>query len=86
MPSLSRMNSIAIIPRYENEKLTICMPFILNEYKDFNLGLAVRYKYVTIGSDRFGETFGLQNLYGANFYFAYKYSFINRKIGSGKLF
>ena len=86
MPSLSRMNSIAIIPRYESEELTICMPFILNEYKDFNLGLAVRYKHVTIGSDRFGETFGLQNLYGANFYFTYKYSFINRKIGSGKLF
>ncbi len=86
MPSLSRMNSVAIIPRYENEKLTVCMPFILNEYKDINLGLAIRYKNVTIGSDRFGETFGLQNLYGANLYFAYRYSFINRKIGSGKLF
>lgn len=86
MPSLSRMNSIAVIPRYESEELTICMPFILNEYKDINLGLAIRYKHVTVGSDRFGETFGIQSLYGANFYFAYKYSFINRKIGSGKLF
>jgi hypothetical protein len=86
MPSLTRMNSIAIIPHYEIEKLTVSMPFILNEYKDFNLGLAIRYKQVTIGSDRFGETFGLMNLYGANFYFAYKCSLINRKIGSGKLF
>jgi hypothetical protein len=86
MPSMSRMNTVAIIPRYESEELTVCMPFILNEYKDINLGLAIRYKYVTIGSDRFGETFGLQNLYGANLYFAYKYSFINRKIGSGKFF
>jgi hypothetical protein len=86
MPSLSRMNTIAFIPRYESEELTICMPFILNEYKNINLGLALRYKSVTIGSDKFGETFGLQNLYGANFYFAYKYSFINRKIFWKKLF
>jgi hypothetical protein len=80
------MNTIAFIPRYESEELTICMPFILNEYKNINLGLALRYKSVTIGSDKFGETFGLQNLYGANFYFAYKYSFINRKIFWKKLF
>ncbi|MFZ4799381.1 MAG: hypothetical protein ACOYMA_17910 [Bacteroidia bacterium] len=86
MPSLSRMNSVAIIPRYETEELTVCMPFILNEYKDINLGLAIRYKHVTIGSDRFGETFGLQNIYGANFYFAFKYSLINKKIFWKKIF
>lgn len=79
MPSLSRMNSVAIIPRYETENLTVCMPFILNEYKDINLGLAVRYKYMTVGSDRFGETFGLQNIYGANLYMVIKYNIINKR-------
>ena len=86
MPSLSRMNTVAIIPRYDIEKLTVCLPFILNEYKDINFGLAVRYKCVTIGSDKLGETFGIQNLYGANFYFVYKYSFINRSLFWKKLF
>ena len=86
MPSLSRMNSIAIIPRYETENLSICLPFILNEYKDINIGLAVRYKYFTVGSDRFGETFGLQNIYGANLYLAIKYNIINKRRIWKKLF
>jgi hypothetical protein len=78
-PSMSRMNSLAIVPRYETEQMSVFMPIVLNEYKNFNLGLALRYKFITIGSDRFGETFGFQNLYGANIYAAIKYSFINKR-------
>jgi hypothetical protein len=73
-PSLSRMNTIAFIPRIEKQKWNICMPVILNEYKDFNLGLSARYKFFTIGSDRFLESFGFIRSYGTNIYFSIKYS------------
>ncbi len=75
-PSLSRMNTIAFIPRIEKQKWNICMPIILNEYKDFNLGLSARYKFFTIGSDRFLESFGFTRSYGTNIYFSIKYSIV----------
>ncbi len=77
-PSLARMNSIAIIPRFEKENIEVGMPFILNEYKSPNIGLSLRFKYVMIGSDRFGETFGLKTMYGADFYAALRYSISER--------
>ncbi len=86
IPALSRMNTLTIGPRYETEFFSVFMPFILNEYKDLNWGLAVRFKYFTIGSDRFGETFGLQNIYGANLYGAFKYNIINKRRFRKKLF
>lgn len=73
MPSLTRMNTIVLTPRFDSEIYTVSMPIILNEYKNFNLGLSIRYKYITIGSDRVGETFGLNQAYGADFYTSFKY-------------
>jgi hypothetical protein len=86
MPSLSRMNTIAIIPRYEKELFSVCMPVSFMEYKDLNVGLAFRYKNVTIGSDRFAETFGLKNVYGANIYMSFKYNFFNKRTKWKRLF
>lgn len=77
-PSLARMNSISITPRFEKENVEISMPFILNEYKNPNIGLAFRLKYFMIGSDRFGETFGLKTMYGADLYAALRYSISER--------
>ncbi|MBJ7428528.1 MAG: hypothetical protein JHD28_06180 [Bacteroidia bacterium] len=73
MPSLTRMNTIVLTPRFDSEICTVSMPIILNEYKNFNLGLSIRYKYLTIGSDRVGETFGINQAYGADFYTSFKY-------------
>ena len=77
-PSLARMNSIAIIPRFEKENVEISIPLVLNEYKSPNMGLAFRFKYILVGSDRFGETFGFKTMYGADFYVVLRYCISER--------
>jgi hypothetical protein len=86
MPSLSRMNVIALTPRYDSEIWTLSMPFILNEYKNFNIGIAYRYKYITVGSDRVAETFGLKQAYGADIYASLKYYIGHQSSKGRKLF
>lgn len=73
-PSLTRMNTLSFIPRIEKPNWNICLPLMLNEYKNFNLGLSFRYKFITMGSDRFLETFGLKQSYGSDFYLLFKYT------------
>lgn len=77
-PSLARMNSIAIIPRFEKENVEVSIPLVLNEYKSPNMGLAFRFKYILVGSDRFGETFGFKTMYGADFYVVLRYCISER--------
>lgn len=73
MPSLSRMNTLVFAPRYDSETWTLSIPFVLNEYKNPTIGIAYRYKYVTIGSDRIAETMGIQQAFGVDFYASLKY-------------
>ena len=75
---LARMNSLAITPRYESQNFEVAMPFIINEYSIPNLGLMVRYKFVFIGSDQIGSTFGFSSLYGLNIYFGIKINHLGR--------
>ena len=80
-PSLARMNSIAITPRYETPFFELAMPVILNEYMYPNLGLMVRYQYFFIGSDQLASTLGVAPVYGISLYAGIKISHfgINKK-------
>jgi hypothetical protein len=79
--SLSRMNTIVFSPRFETPNLSFNLPISLIEYKDVNFGAAIRYKYLTIGSDRIAETLGFQTVYGANVYLLLKFNILSK---SGK--
>lgn len=79
--SLSRMNTLSLSPRFETKAFSIAFPFSVIEYKDINFGAAIRYKYLTLGSDRIMETLGLQTIYGANLYLSFKFNILNK---SGK--
>jgi hypothetical protein len=84
--SLTRMNTLSIAPRIENENFEFCMPLILNEYQNINIGFAVRYKFFTIGSDRVGEALGVSTVYGANVYTSIRYSISERCKKTRRLF
>jgi hypothetical protein len=86
LPSLSRMNSFSIVPRFETMNSSVFVPVYLSEYQYFNWGLAYRYKFFTIGSDRLAETFGLKQAFGADFYAAIKYNFEHESKRVKKLF
>jgi hypothetical protein len=86
LQSLTRMNTLSIAPRIENENFEFCMPLILNEYQNLNIGFALRYKFFTIGSDRVGEALGISAVYGANVYTSIRYSISEKCKKTKRLF
>jgi hypothetical protein len=73
------MNQLSFIPRYERRRFEVSMPFILREYRDPAMGLAIRLNSIIIGSDRVGTLlFGGRDRFGADIYVHVKYSIFRR--------
>lgn len=77
-PWLARMNVAAISPRFETENIEISLPVSFIEYTTPVAGVSFRYKYICAGTNRLGETFGLQRAYGADFYVSLRYTISER--------
>jgi hypothetical protein len=70
--AIVRSSQLAITPRYETRKLEFSLPIVLYEYKYPHAGLAVRYKFFVIGTDRIGSYTGLWDITGYDLYFGFK--------------
>lgn len=60
-PGIARNNTIAVSPRFEHRWFAFQMPFILNNYSDFRVGLSARLAFIVIGSDNIGSLIGRQS-------------------------
>ena len=74
---LHRPSTIAVTPRYESPWLEVAAPLSLHNYDKVNIGLAVRIYGLTIGTDRLGGIFGINDVYGLDFYCSIKLGFVN---------
>jgi hypothetical protein len=70
--AIVRSSMMSITPRYETRKFEASMPFVLHEFKTPHLGLALRYKWFVIGSDRIGAFTGIWNNTGYDLFFGFK--------------
>jgi hypothetical protein len=73
--TLRRPAQLAIIPRYETKMLEISVPITLYEYRYPRVGLAFRYSFLTIGTERLGTYLAIADLNGLDIYFSVKIGF-----------
>lgn len=73
--TISRVNTIAVTPRYDSRWLSLSLPFVLHDYKRAQIGFAARLGYLTVGSDQLGGLFMKQNAFsGTNLYMSLKFN------------
>ena len=71
---IQRPNQVAVTPRYEKRNWEVAMPYSLYNYKYSRIGLAGRYKWIVLGTDKLGAFLGTNDLTGFDFYFGFKFS------------
>lgn len=73
---VDRASIYSITPRYENLWFEAALPVSLVNYQTsaLRVGMAFYLGAFWIGTDKLGTLFGLNDLYGADFYAAFKYS------------
>ena len=70
--SLSRPSEISITPRFERRWFEANIPVSLYDWYLPRIGLSLRFYYLTIGTDKLGWFFNVNNLTGMDFYFTIK--------------
>jgi len=73
--SLSRPSELSITPRYESRWFEASLPISLYDWYLPRIGLAFRIYGFTIGTDKLGSFFNLNNFTGLDFYFSIKLFF-----------
>ena len=68
--SVSRPSELSITPRYESRSFEADIPVSLYDWNKLRIGLAFRYYYFTIGTEKLGEFFRISNFTGFDLYFA----------------
>jgi len=71
---IQRASYIGVVPRFEIKRLEFSMPLSLYEWKNPQMGFAVRANSIIIGSDNLAALLFKKNVYGADIYFNLKYT------------
>jgi hypothetical protein len=71
-PTIWRPAQLAFIPRFESKNLEVFMPLELYNLQKPRMGLAARFYFFTIGTDKLGSLLGFSDFYGTDFYFGFK--------------
>lgn len=66
--SLSRDNTLSIIPRYESKWISAFLPITVYEYSRVRVGVAARFGFLTIGSDHIMSVFTNSDFRGSDIY------------------
>lgn len=66
--TLLRPAQIYIVPRYETPYLEFSLPLSLYDYRIPRIGAAVRFGFLTIGTERISNYLGISNLTGLDVY------------------
>lgn len=81
-PGVDRVNLFSITPRYETGMLEVALPIVLYQYQDPRIGLAARFGFFSIGTDKLGAFIGKHNYTGLDFYLAIKVMGFKKAKGS----
>ncbi|MFA5419423.1 MAG: DUF5723 family protein [Bacteroidales bacterium] len=75
MNSLRRPAQLAVVPRYELPFFELSIPVSLYEYQYPRIGVAARFYFFTIGTERLGTYLGMADMNGMDIYTSIKFSF-----------
>ncbi len=73
--TLRRNAVVAISPRFETKWFEVSVPVSLYNYKYPRVGLAIRFLYFTVGTERLGTYLGMADLNGMDIYGSIKINF-----------
>jgi hypothetical protein len=74
-----RPAQLSVTPRYETAYLEFSMPLSLYDYRYPRIGLAARFWFLTIGTDKILGFFNLTDFTGMDIYFSLKFNFLKGK-------
>lgn len=80
-PHVDVPNQVSITPRYETSFFEVALPYSLYDYYLQRIGIAVRYRFLVLGTDKLGTYVTNNDVTGADFYFGIKlsdYDFIRK--------
>ena len=72
---LRRPAQISITPRYESSDIELSIPLSLYNWETPRIGISARYHFLTIGTDKLGGFFGMNDFTGMDIYFSIKLNF-----------
>ena len=74
-----RPAQLSVTPRYETQYLEFSMPLSLYDYRYPRIGLAARFWFLTIGTDKLLGFFNLTDFTGMDVYVSLKFNFLKGK-------
>lgn len=80
---IARGNQLNASVRYERRRFEANLNFSYFEYKQPSMGVALRYRFLVIGSDRLLETLGLTDEKSFDVFFGLKFQFCKRPFSPG---
>jgi hypothetical protein len=72
MHTLRRPAQVALVPRYETKYFELSIPVSLYEYQYPRVGIAARFYFITIGTERLGTYLGMADMNGIDIYASIK--------------
>lgn len=81
MPHIDLPNIVSLTPRYETSFFEVALPISLYDYYLARIGIAMRYRFLVLGTDKLGPYVTNNDVTGLDFYFGLKisdYDFIRK--------
>ncbi len=73
-PHVDVPNQVSITPRYETSFFEIALPYSLYDYYLSRIGVAIRYRFLVLGTDKLSPFVTNNDVSGIDFYFGLKFS------------
>lgn len=70
--SVKRPSTLAIVPRFEHRWFSASLPLVVDDWRTFRAGAAVRLAWLYLGTDNLGSFFNKEKLSGADVYIGLK--------------
>lgn len=70
--SLKRPSTFAVVPRFEHRWFSASLPLVVDDWRSFRAGAAVRLAWLYLGTDNLGSFFNQDKLSGADVYIGLK--------------
>jgi len=70
--SLKRPSTFAVVPRFEHRWFSASLPLVIDDWRSFRAGAAVRLAWLYLGTDNLGSFFSKNKLSGADVYIGLK--------------
>ncbi len=70
--SVKRPSTLAVVPRFEHRWFSVSLPLVVDDWRTFRAGAAVRLAWLYVGTDNLGSFLSKSKLSGSDIYIGFK--------------